>query len=371
MSRYLIKGARLLDANYNYAPMDVLVADERILSIGTNLSEEGTQTIDLSGHTLMPGLVNAHTHIQCANDYTDEKYQAMAKAGVCLCHDQGFLVNKPLDEMIDWAERVNEDPSYPALDYAGRYIAVAGGYGDVIPGGFQVGELVTSEEDCRNAVDYLADSGCCCIKVGMDKGRGSIEDAITLPDSFVAAICQRAKERGLQVGAHVHELCYLERLVAGGIGEAAHVVRQAIPEGLLQTMLRSGVKLTATLTNFFRHEDRYSPEDLQNSVDNVRRYWNGGGVVAIATDFMWPFEQFLAPLEEMRLFKKAGLSTRDILICATLNGAKVCRKEQEYGTIEAGKYACLIAVPGELDDDFRKLEQPAFVMNRGQILSNS
>lgn len=371
MRKYLIKGASILDANYNYQQKDILVEGSRIAAVAEALTDKEAEIIDLAGHTLMPGLVNAHTHIQCANDYTDEKYQAMAKSGVCLCHDQGFLVNKPLDKMIDWAKRVNGDPSYPTLDYAGRYIAVAGGYGDVIPGGFQVGELVTSEEECRNAVDYLADSGCCCIKIGMDKGRGSIEDAITLPDSFVTAICQRAKERGLQVGAHVHELCYLARLVAGGIGEAAHVVRQAIPEELLQTMLRSGVKLTATLTNFFRHEDRYSPEDLQNSLDNVRRYWDGGGVVAIATDFMWPFEHFLAPLEEMRLFKKTGLSTRDILICATLNGAKVCRKEQEYGTIEAGKYACLIAVPGALDDDFRKLEQLAFVMNRGQILHNS
>ncbi len=369
MEKYILKGANLLDANNDYRRADVLVVDEKIGLIASEITAPDARRIDLTGYTLMPGLVNAHTHIQCAHDYTGEMYQAMAKAGVCLCHDLGFLVNEPLEDMIAWANRINLDPHYPALDFAGRYIAVAGGYGDVIPGGFQVGELVTSEEECRKAVDYLADSGVCCIKIGMDQGRGSIEDAVTLPDSFVAAICGRAKERGLRIGAHVHELCYLERLVAGGITESSHVVKQAIPEELMQAMLSRGITLVATLTNFFRHPDRYSEKELQDSVDNVRRYFEGGGTVAVGTDFMWPFEPYLAPLDELRLFRKTGLSTREILICATLNGAKICRMDDRYGTIEAGKFASLIAVKGKLDDNFSKLEQPEFVMNRGLLLT--
>ncbi len=368
MSRYLLKNARLLDAERDYLPADVLVENDRIAAVGNVPEDTGATVIDLSGHTLMPGLVNAHTHIRCANDYTDEKFQAMAKAGVCLCHDLGFLVNEPLSDMMAWVRQVNDDPAFPALDVAGRYIAVAGGYGDTIPGGFQVGELVTSEDECRAAVDYLADSGAACIKIGMDQGRGSMEDAVTLPDSFVAAISARAKERGLRVCAHVHELAYLERLVAGGITESSHVIKQPIPEELMQTMLQRNITLVATLTNFFRHADRCGQQALHDSVENVRRYWQGGGTVAVATDFMWPFEQYLTPVEEMRLFRKTGMSTREILTCATLNGAKVCRRETDYGTIEPGKYASLIAVPGELDDDFVKLEAPEFVMNRGTIL---
>ena len=370
MSRLLIRGAALLDANYDSAAMDIFIENDRITAVGNHLTECSDYVLDLTGYTLIPGLVNAHTHIQCAHDYTDEKYMAMARAGVCLCHDQGFLVNEPLADMVAWAEQVNADPSFPAIDFAGRYIAVAGGYGDVNPGGFQVGEIVTNEDECRMAVDYLARSGARCIKIGMDQGKSSLEDAITLPDSFVKAICDQAKSLGLRIGAHVHELEYLKRLVHGGITEAAHIVRQSIPQDLMDEMLANNIYLTATLTNFFRHKDRYSADDLQNSVDNVKRYWQQGGVVAVATDFMWPFEQYMAPLEEMRLFRLTGMTTRDIIVCATLNGAIVSNLADNYGTLEPGKLACMLAVKGPIDDNFNVLESPAFVMNRGKILVN-
>lgn len=372
MSQLLLKSAQLFDANNEYVVSDVLIENERILQVGYGLTADSdTQQIDLNGFTLLPGLVNAHTHIRCAHDYTEEKFRAMAKAGVCLCHDLGFLVNEPLTEMIAASQATNRDPDFPELDFAGRYIAVKGGYGDEIPGGFQVGELVTSEAECRRAVDYLADCGVMCIKIGMDTGRGgSVETAITLPDTFVSAICQQANERGLRICAHVHELAYLERLVAGGITEASHVVKQRIPEPLMEEMRNKGIMLAATLTNFYRHPDRYSPQELADSAENVRRYHQAGGVVAVATDFMWPFERCLIPVEEMRLFRQAGFTTRETLICATLNGAKICRREADYGTIESGKYASLIAIPGQLDENFDKLEHPALVLNRGRLLLN-
>lgn len=372
MSKILLRQASILDANNNCRVRDILVEDQRIAGVADEIRDASAdQVLNLSGYTVIPGLVNAHTHIHCAHDYTDEKFHSMAAAGICLCHDLGFLVNDPLEQMMKKVQSTNADPDYPQMDVAGRYIAVKGGYGDTIPGGFQVGELVTSEEECAKAVDYLADSGSNCIKIGLDIGRGrTLETAIIMPDSFIQTIAQKAKERNLRLCAHVHEEVYLEKLVEDGITEASHIVRQPIPEDLMQEMLEKNINQVSTLTNFYRHKDRYSAEDLHDCVVNVEKYYEAGGTVAIGTDFMWPFEEYLLPLEEMRLFRKTDLTTQDIIKCATLNGARICNREADYGTIEAGKYACLLAVPGELDEQFTSLEHPSLVINRGKILVN-
>ena len=109
----------------------------------------------------------------------------------------------------------------------------------------------------------------------------------------------------------------------------------------------------------------------KDAVDNIRRFHAKGGTVVMGTDTMRMTQQpqnACVPLRELRLLRQAGLSLQEVVAACTRNAAVACRLDG-MGSLQPGKAACLIAVPGELTE-VDALADVCFVMNRGVIIKN-
>lgn len=112
-------------------------------------------------------------------------------------------------------------------------------------------------------------------------------------------------------------------------------------------------------------------EQARNMTDTLKRYYDLGGRVVIGTDLIHSSD-FMAdakiPVIELKQLRAAGIPFQDVIKTGTLWPAQVLGTAAEEGSIEAGKLANLIAIPGELTDSFEALDHPAFVMHYGTVV---
>jgi len=116
-------------------------------------------------------------------------------------------------------------------------------------------------------------------------------------------------------------------------------------------------------------KDPQEQEDI--CVDNVRRFVEFGGMVAVGTDTMRMESQLhvaCMPVKELQLLHKAGLSVPQVIDAATVNAAKLCKIDDQVGSIAVGKQANIIAVKSGIDETFEALSHVEFVMNRGTVI---
>ena len=387
--RIILKSARLLDATYDCEPHDILTGDGIILAIDPPVEAEADQVIDLSGCTLMPGFVNSHIHVTMGDGpFREDLLRGFAEAGVCLVRDMGYSATTPVEEYFSWL-RDHSGPEYTQVVSVGRFVASPGGYG-AGHGSDVTGVLVSTPEDAAKAVRRQIRSGSKAIKVGLgamaipgvDGGPGGpggpgspsgpggpggppgAAENVDMPPEVMAAVCREAKRLGVRSVCHLLTREYMQTAVDCGIGEVAHCAIEPIPDGLLDQMVKNGVILTPTLEMF----EKLAPAKFPVAVENVKRFFDKGGILTVGNDFMPGKPELGMAMTELRCLKKAGIPLRDIVIAATLHGAVAAGTVNQMGTISVGKQANLIAVSGELDENFEKLEAPAFVMNRGAVL---
>ena len=116
-------------------------------------------------------------------------------------------------------------------------------------------------------------------------------------------------------------------------------------------------------------KDPKEQEDI--CVDNVRRFVEKGGVVAVGTDTMRMEAQphvACMPVRELQLLHKTGLTVPQVIDAATITAAKLCKIDDQVGSIEVGKQANIIAVKDPVDETFEALSHVEFVMNRGTVI---
>ena len=116
-------------------------------------------------------------------------------------------------------------------------------------------------------------------------------------------------------------------------------------------------------------QDTQAQEDI--CVDNTRRVVEFGGMVAVGTDTMRMEAQphvATMPVRELQLLHKAGLSVPQVIDAATINAARLCKIDDQVGSIEVGKTANIIAVKDAIDESFEALSHVEFVMNRGVVI---
>lgn len=239
------------------------------------------------------------------------------------------------------------------------------------------GIKIETAEEAADAVTYQFNAGTDGVKIGIaDNGNQMTSEQIK-------AITDRAKSHGMWTTAHVGTSKALQKLVDGGIGEAAHTPGDRMPDSLIAQMVAGGVSMITTVGDFkteINGMDRMmnpgvSDEDLIKDrierrkivLDNLKRFADAGGVIAIGTDLMNSDEKAKIPVSELRALSEAGLELSEVIRCGTANAVAVCGLDDE-GYVREGLLANLIAIPGELDERFEKLDPPVFVMNQGVIL---
>ena len=418
---YLLKNAKVYDAEIDYAALDILVDGSKIVQVAESIeAPAGCEVLDMTGCTVLPCFVDAHVHagMRAKGVFVDNILRKLARRGVSLCKDDGILASVPLEPYLEFLGTC-KTPRHARVVTAGRYIDVEGGYGmgpgahmggpkgpgggpggpgapggpkpegdqPEMPGmpemdmdsvmGTGWGIKIETAEEAADAVTYQFKAGTDGVKIGIS------DHGAELTDEMIQAITDRAKSHGMWTTAHVGSSRALQKLVDNGIGEGAHTPADRMSDELIAQMVRGGISMITTVgelkTEVGPMDHMMNPgvpdEELKQRwidrrnvmLDNLKRFYDAGGVIAIGTDLMNSDAKARIPVDELEALRSTGIPMHEVVRCGTANAVKVCALDDE-GYVKAGMLANLIAIQGELDEKFTKLDPPVFVMNQGSIL---
>ena len=291
----------------------VLIEGDRIVYAGPreNVSiPAGARRIDVHGATILPGFINTHVH-QALDTST---LRAWLLGGVTTVRDLGS--GPDYEPAFAFRDRVNRSPRYARLLAVGPLITVPGGYPTAIWGAPSL--YVTSVADARAKVERLIEAGCDTVKIALESGE--IFGQKGLPELSLAevkAIVEVAHEHHVRVSAHAMVTSDVERAVAGGVDEIAHLDVQNAPQSLIERMVADHVDWIPTL-------ELLHLVKAPTGGDNLERFVRAGGIVAMGTDYDGApgvtFDLGM-PIRELVYMTQAGMTPMQAIVASTGNAA--------------------------------------------------
>ena len=327
----------------------VVVESGKISKVGTAdeiALPHGTRAVDATGKTLLPGFIDAHVHI----GFYDPR--DVLAGGVTTVRDLAW----PPEEITPLMH-ASQDRGFsgPTIIAAGPMLTAPGGYptrAAWAPAG--TGREISSEQDAREAVAMVADSGFCIVKVALNPPVGP-----TLPADILATIVAAAHERGLEVTGHIFGLGELEKALDAGIDELAHMLMsdEIIPPATLHRMVASGVRVVPTLSVF-------SAAGLDTAIRNLSNFIAAGGRVIYGTDLGNEGPRPGIDAREIEAMSRAGMNGLEIIRAATVRSAESLGLGST-GVIAEGYDADMVLVDGDPSLDPSVLTRVVGVWRRG------
>src|SRR5436190_16105397 len=404
----VIRAGTLIDgvSNTTHTNQLIFISGDRIdrVADGTVSVPGDARVLDLSRATVLPGLIDAHTHIFLwGEDPQKGGYDAnILKAGIALraaratfaarrALEQGFTALRDLetegagygDVEIKQAIEEGTIPG-PRLFCATRAISTTGGYNLEgyapeldMPKGAQ---LVDGPVEARKAARQQLDRGADWIKVYMthrswvDK-QGNLVAQPTLTVDELKAIVDEAHGWRRKVACHAYGGEGLHRALDGGCDSIEHGLD--LDDGAIAQMARQGTWLVPTLSVYYTHND---PPDTPSGRRDAKRVavhgpsfqkaMKAGVKIAFGTDvggFSWdePIAQEFGRMTEF------GMSPMDAIRSATSRAADLLDMTGELGVIAPGAYADIIAVAADPLHDVNPLKDVQFVMKDGSVFKRS
>ncbi|WP_430427477.1 amidohydrolase family protein [Parasphingorhabdus sp.] len=384
-------------------PATIIVRDGKIAEIrrgpASAINEPDAQFIDLSDKTVLPGLIDLHTHLSGdpGGDYwraaidPPEWYTLIAAKNARITARAGFTTVRDLgsrtDQVTQSLRRATADGvvAGPRIVTSARTIAIVGGHGDT--SGFREdvnhvlgsGYTCTGPVECSQKVRKASKNGADLIKITAtggvlsQQGRG-LEAHFT--DEEMKAIVDTAHVLGLRVAAHAHGARGIEAAARAGVDTIEHGTY--LDKQAADVMKANGTVLIPTLMAFKGISERlgqgvYTPvveEKIRAVADTAKvfmgRAYRWGVPIAFGTDAGVFTHGRNAG--EFALMVGQGLSNREAIASATTGAAKVLNMENQIGRIAVGYSADLIAVDGNPLDDVQILEKVDWVMVRGRVI---
>lgn len=405
-STTLIHAGHLIDGRSDEvrSAVSVVVTDGRIASIQDGYIElpEADAYLDLKAHTLMPGLMDMHTHLtsQMGPKAYEEQFR-MNPADYALRStvyarrtlEAGFTTVRDLGDVdrVSIALRDAINAGYvvgPRIFTAGKAIATTGGHADPTSGlNFELmGEpgpldgVINSPAEARAAVRQRYKDGSDLIKITATGGVLSTARNGQNPqfmDDELKAIVQTANDYGFHVAAHAHGAEGIKRAIRAGVHSIEHGT--FMDDEAIALFKEHGTWYVPTIIagNYvakMAEVDGFFPEVVRPKARAVgpqitatfARAWREGVRIAFGTDSGVSAHGDNA--QEFALMVGAGMPPMEAIRCATLRGAELLGIEDELGTVEEGKCADLVAVEGDPIADITLMQHMAFVMKEGQII---
>lgn len=355
-------------------PTTVVVEDGVISALGDDATPpEGTEVVDGSGMTLLPGLIDAHVHA-----FTPQMLSQALMFGVTTVYDmftdEGFAAGMR-------AEQAAGGASYRAdLLSAGTLATVAGGHGTQF--GLDIDTLASPDEAEQWVADRIA-AGADYIKVVIEAGEEMDLNLDTLDQETVTAVIEAAHAQDMMVITHVQTIEAAQMAVEAGTDGLAHMFSDAVPsQELIDQMVAQDVFVIPTLSVFQsigvddpidtslsdnEHLAPYlTPADLQslqnpyhgyealsyaNARDGVQLLFEAGVPILAGTDAPNPGTAFGVSMHrELALLTEAGLTPTEALTAATAVNADVFGLD-DRGRIAEGQRADLLLVAGDPTQD--------------------
>jgi imidazolonepropionase-like amidohydrolase len=402
----IVHAGRLVDVDAGRVQeaMSILISGERIEAVKRGyVREDGAEVIDLREHTVMPGFIDTHVHLDHELDppgsYTDRFYMNDAdyalratvyarrtlEAGFTTVRDLGAQSVEALLGLRDAIDRGYVDG--PRIFAAGKSIATTGGHADPTNGlkfdlrgdpGPAEG-VINGPVEAAKAVRQRYKDGSDVIKLTVTGGVLSLAKSGSNPqfkDAELEAIMATAKDYGFVVAVHAHGAEGMKRAIRAGVDSVEHgtfmddEARRLMKEqGTWYVPTISAGKWVADLAEI----DGKLPEVVRPKAasvgpqiqDTFAKAWESGVPIAFGTDA--GVSPHGANGREFTFMVEAGMPPMEAIRAATRNAARLLRVSEDLGTLAAGRYADIVAVKGDPLADITLLESVDFVMKGGRV----
>jgi len=417
----LVKAGRLLDPRTGnvLAPATVLIEGDKIKQVGLSSQigvPAGAKIIDLGSATLLPGLIDSHTHLLLNIVMPAEAERARHLNGSFVPAQLLAIAESPSKRVLMGAQLAREDLESgittvrnlghsgidgdtelrdainigrvpgPRILAAGRKLIAQGSYlqnlnpalSDAILR--QEFLLLDGPDSARQAVRQNVFHNVDVIKV-------TAEESLTVPE--LAAAIEEAHRNHLKVAVHAVSKNSIQTAIDAGADSIEH--GNEVTDQQLKQMRDKGIFFDFTPTiygDFWTRmteatvvmspalRDRWAKldvSDTQTYDSLVQHVLKSGVKFAAGSDMGWYFPgKTLGQTSVSRfpVLHQAGMTSLDVLRAITRNAAEMLGWQDRIGTIEAGKFADLVAVTGDPATDITELERVRFVMKNGEVVKN-
>ena len=401
-----LRAARVIDGTGAAPILDgvVVITDDKIVAVGKQGSVNvpaGARVIDLGDATILPGFIDAHTHIigRELNDPLSENaavrdYEAVgAIIGVASAQKTllgGFTTirNVGAPNFDDMALRkvIGEGVVIgPRMQNAGHALGITGGHCDengykpgLMDGNPRTG-VADGADQIRAAVRYQAKYGADVIKTCATGGVLSDGDAVGVPQytyEEMKALVDEATKLERKVAAHAHGAEGIKIAVRAGVASIEH--GSFLDEEGAKMMVQRGTYLVPTLSAGETVEKAAKTGVLKGlraekalaaaaaMRNGVKIAVRNGVPIALGTD-AGVGAHGTNGHEFSLMVEWAGMTPMQAIVAGTMNGAKLLGWENRIGSLAAGKLADIVAVPGDPLRDIHVMEKASFVMKNGFV----
>ena len=398
----LIRAGHVLDVDTGrmLAGRDILVRDGRVASIAASADDvdPGLRVLDWSTLTVVPGLMDMHTHLADEGPYGDpatplrsnaardafigaRNARATLQAGFTTVRDVG-VYRGFADVQLRDAINAGLVPG-PRMFVAGAYVTVTGGGGEItgVPAGTEVPAIfrrgvADNEAEVRRRVNEILDAGADFIKViatGAVLADGTEPGQSEYTEAEIRAAVEEAGRRGRFVAAHAHGAEGIKRAVRAGARSIEH--GSLMDDEAIALMKLHGTFLVADIYNgdyidSVGRRDGWSAEILRKNLDTTEAQREGfRKAVAAGVNIAYGTDSGVYPhgdnARQFAYMVRYGMTPLQAIRAATLESARLLGKEKELGSIAPGKLADLIALACDPLADIACLQQVRGVVKAG------
>jgi imidazolonepropionase-like amidohydrolase len=406
-----IRAGRLFDGTGDKLRENVVIVVtgdriENVAPAGSVSIPANATVVDLSKATVLPGLIDCHTHLGARADRYDEIYnfkdtpfhsafaavlnaRKTLEAGFTSVRDVGsapFLA-------VDLRNSINEGflPG-PRIVASGPGISITGGHGDLNNFSPQTRVTMFPEErdfQIADGVDQIRHVVRSQVKYGVDVikilatggvlSKGDSPGAPQFTPEELKAAAEEAHMAGRKIAAHAHGTQGIKNAILAGIDSIEHAsliddegIRLAKERGVYLVMdIYNDDYLLGKAIEFGLPKENVEKEKKigREQRENFERAVKGGAKMAFGTDAgVYPHGD---NARQFFYMVKYGLTPAQAIRAATSNAADLIGRAKDVGTIETGKFADVIAVTGNPLDDVRALENVGFVMKGGVVYKDA
>ncbi len=401
--RTVLIAKSLIDGNGKVITNPIITIDSnKIVAVTTKENiPKNTNIIDLGDYTLLPGLIDMHVHPNLTTgDYQVDflKGSSASKALMGLKNVQDLLaagwttLRVAGDGDVGYANMeirnaINKGIfTGPHIYGAAHYLSVTGGGGDINFFSYEQkviadGLIADGPEEIRKAVRNEIKYGSDWIKLlatGAMMTAGDNPNNVHFSIEEMKAAVEEAARRDVSVMAHAHAADGIKLAVKAGVRTIEH--GSFIDEEAMDLMIKHGTYLIPTMmVRVYFGQPTSENMILSKAVEiaqrtneqvyqNMKLAFKKGVKFGLGTDDVgWPAAYSAKEFEQ---YMKIGMTPMQAIMCATKVNAEILKKENEIGTVEAGKLADIIAVKGDPLKDISELQRVKFVMIGGKVVKN-